>query len=251
MTISYYYFRPVIGTKASEFIGRDYNAVVNELREKGFTKVKAQASDSGWMQDRLVMNVTVDGENAFKETDAYDRDVQVIVEYSSEGRVNATSCFNNWEDSNYSEVVDKLDLLGITSVVTERSKTTDASLNGMVEKIMIGDENFKSGDCYLPASAEVHIVYHCLNLAVGNTNDALQGEEYHDVVSELKRIGFTNIQLQRSDDLVTGIVHKEGSVKQVAVNGSSSFTQTDLFDFDVPIVVTVNTYKGKGCTDIP
>lgn len=70
------------------------------------------------------------------------------------------------------------------------------------------------------------------------------------MVEELNSKGFTNIKLKRNNKLLLGILGKEGEVEKISIGGSEKFTETDVFKFDEPIIIIVNTFKEKGCEDI-
>ena len=63
-------------------------------------------------------------------------------------------------------------------------------------------------------------------------------------------MGFTNIRLQRANDLVTGWVDKEGTIDIISINGRRDFAGSDSFKYDAEIVIVVHTWKNKGCEDI-
>ena len=77
-----------------------------------------------------------------------------------------------------------------------------------------------------------------------------EGRNYQKVVSELEDLGFTNITLKRANDLVTGWITKEGTIKSISINGINDFTDGDSFAYDDEIVIIVHTFKNKGCEDI-
>ena len=67
------------------------------------------------------------------------------------------------------------------------------------------------------------------------------GKMYQEVLTELEKAGFTNIEVKTISDLVTGWVTKDGTVETVVVNGDPSFETGSKFDKDVEIVVTYHT----------
>lgn len=69
-------------------------------------------------------------------------------------------------------------------------------------------------------------------------------------MNDLKEKGFTNIKLQRSDDLKTGWKNPEGTIKKVTIGDTFQFAEEDTFYPDEPITIVVYTFKGRGCEDI-
>jgi hypothetical protein len=89
-----------------------------------------------------------------------------------------------------------------------------------------------------------------LQLAIGRSADDIEDEHYTDIVAWLKGLGFTNITLKRTNDLITGWINPEGSIKSITINGNGNFDENARFDYDSEIVIIVYTFKNKGCTDI-
>lgn len=86
-------------------------------------------------------------------------------------------------------------------------------------------------------------------LKVSSSSDELVGENYQTVISELETIGFTNIETQVLDDLITGWLTKDGEVKQVEINGKTEFSANTSFPKNAKIVITYHTLPKKSDTD--
>lgn len=63
-------------------------------------------------------------------------------------------------------------------------------------------------------------------------------------------MGFTNIHLQRADDIKIGLFSKEGTIKSISISGNDNFTETDEFNYNSNITIIVHTKPDSGCTDI-
>ncbi len=72
-----------------------------------------------------------------------------------------------------------------------------------------------------------------------------KGEEYNQVIRELKDIGFENIETEVIEDLVTGWITKNGEVEKVSINGNNEFEKGDNFKKDSTVVVTYHALKEK------
>lgn len=70
-----------------------------------------------------------------------------------------------------------------------------------------------------------------------------KGDNYQDVISDLKNAGFTNVETEVLYDLVTGILTKDGEVEKVSVNGDAKYDPDARYPKDVKIVVTYHTFK--------
>ena len=51
-----------------------------------------------------------------------------------------------------------------------------------------------------------------------------KGKDYQKVVDEFESSGFTNIKLEKLDDLVTGWLTKDGEVESVSVDGDTKYS---------------------------
>ena len=70
-----------------------------------------------------------------------------------------------------------------------------------------------------------------------------KGEQYEEVIKELKDMGFYNVETAEKKDLVLGWITKDGEVYKVSINGDNDFDEGDRFPKDAKVVVTYHTYK--------
>jgi len=69
-----------------------------------------------------------------------------------------------------------------------------------------------------------------------------KGRSYQDVVEDFEEQGFTNIQLEELDDLVTGWLTKEGEVESVSVDGDEGYSADAWYPNDVAVVITYHVF---------
>lgn len=79
-------------------------------------------------------------------------------------------------------------------------------------------------------------------ISVGVSSSELVGKNYEDVVSTLKEAGFTNVETEILDDLITGWLKEDGEVEKVKIDGKTSFSSDSKFDDDAKIVVVYHTF---------
>jgi len=79
-------------------------------------------------------------------------------------------------------------------------------------------------------------------IRVNISSDDLKGENYEDVIANLKSAGFTNIQTKVMQDLITGWLTKDGEVEQVEIDGKKDFSSDSRYKSDVEIIVTYHTF---------
>lgn len=79
-------------------------------------------------------------------------------------------------------------------------------------------------------------------LTAPKSSSDLEGEDYKDVVTLLQVAGFTNIEVETIDDLITGWLTKDGEVEKVSINGDTDFFASSKFPYDSKIVITYHTF---------
>ena len=84
--------------------------------------------------------------------------------------------------------------------------------------------------------------------AMPASSSHLKGEAYQDVVTSSRSAGFTNVTTATIDDLVFGLLKKDGEVEKVSVDGSTDFQANSMFPKGAEIVVTYHTFP-KETTD--
>lgn len=256
--ISYYTLKIGISNDNAKFVGQDYQTVVEGLKKDGFTNVQAEQVLNGWAKGNTVVDVTINNSTSYSESDTYAPDVKIVVKYSSNDRINATKCFTNLAQKDYQDLQSALKSLGFTNITVKEKVTTSKANNHRVASITLNKETFTGGDCYLQKTAPIAIEYYRLMITTNKSDDDYEKyENYKDLQDFLKTQGFTNIELQRSDDLSRakewGVWFwsvPEGSIKNIIIDGVEDFGSAESFYFDSKIEIVVNTYKGKGCEDI-
>lgn len=77
---------------------------------------------------------------------------------------------------------------------------------------------------------------------VGITNEEIKGKNYSETVDYFEQQGFTDIQTEKIEDLVTGWLVKDGEVEEVTIDGLSSFEEESVFEPDAKIVIYYHTF---------
>lgn len=70
-----------------------------------------------------------------------------------------------------------------------------------------------------------------------------KGDNYEQVVKELKNAGFTDIEVVAQKDLVIGWLSKDGSIDRISIDGDTDFSDDDIFSKDARVVITYHTFK--------
>ena len=78
----------------------------------------------------------------------------------------------------------------------------------------------------------------------------LKGEHVEDVCYRLAKAGFTNIEPREDADLRVAMLHDEGDVSRVTIEGSSRFHDQDTYPSDARVVVEYHTFRNRQKRDI-
>ncbi len=73
----------------------------------------------------------------------------------------------------------------------------------------------------------------------------VSSSNYQDMVSQFKGAGFTNVSTREIDDLIFGWLTEDGQVEEVSIGGKTSFSTSDTFAADAPVVVSYHTFPKK------
>lgn len=76
-----------------------------------------------------------------------------------------------------------------------------------------------------------------------------EGRDYKDVVSEFEANGFTNVETEKLDNLITGWLTNDGEVEAVSIDGDVEYTD-DWYPENVKVVITYHTFREKGADDV-
>ncbi len=254
--IDYYkYMIPMIYS-IEDMIGMKETDLLYEFRKAGFTNVQTTEVKhlQNWMPGEAVAKVLIDGNTDYKEGDLIDPDAEIKIYYNQGlSRIDITDVLNNYNTKEWTTVRNNLASKGITNVKLIEVITDDPSENRLISTIRIYGDPYTGGDCFVEGSAEIEIKYYFLRVYMEKpssyyvNNNSLN---YKDVVTEFKNMGYTNILLKRSNDLTTGIINNEGSIKRIEIGNRESFNASDSFDYNERVTIVVYTFAGKGCEDI-
>ena len=238
----------------SEALGRNYKSLIEDLEEAGFTNTKRVETKAGWKKGGTVISVTVNDTEHYRQRYYYP-DTEIVIEYSSKDRIDVSDIVNNYNGQYYQTIEKKLRIAGINNIKLIKKTTYTKEQDNQLFDIMIGGESYKKGSCYIDKDAIVSIHYYTWKIQIGiSGEDAIKNYEkkndYKKLVSYLKDKGYTNIKLLRANDLTTGWIDSEGSIKNVSIVGKNDFEKSDDFLPTDEITIIVHTFKNRGCEDI-
>lgn len=235
---------------AASAVGKEADQIYKELEEAGFKKVTKKKDESGWMKDGRVIRVTIGDTDSFSKGSYKNPDEDIVIYYSSEGRIDATDIFKDWQNTEFQILWQKLEEAGFTNVSAEESVTYEMEKNLLTSAIILDGEEYTEGKCFLPSNMPITISCNVLKIEIGTKSSKFVGKYYKDVVTDLQARGFINIELRRADNLKIGLLKKEGTVSSLSIDGKTDFKKNDSFYYYSQVVIVVNTYEGEGCDDI-
>ena len=175
-------------------------------------------------------------------------------------QVKVTVASKDLQGKQYEEAVAALKEMGFIHVCADALDDLSNEIfnkNGEVSKVSIGDiTKFSKGEIF-DNTTEVIVFYHSpKSKEVAASGDKavdgqvlitvapkeLKRKDYHEVLSTLQEMGFTNITVTPLGDLKKGWLHDEGEVKEVSIEGNSKFSVNDIFSDDSEIIVFYHSF---------
>ena len=80
-------------------------------------------------------------------------------------------------------------------------------------------------------------------IKVGISSSDIEGSNYLIIKEQLEANGFTNIETNAHEDLITGWLNSDGDVESIQIGSDSSFAADSLFYPDEKIVITFHTFS--------
>lgn len=72
-----------------------------------------------------------------------------------------------------------------------------------------------------------------------------KGKDYNKVVDDFKSKGFNNIKTEKLEDLITGLITKDGEVEEVSVGGNVGYSADEWISSDTEVIIKYHTFKEK------
>ncbi len=258
-------------TKDLKYIGEDYQKISKMLATMRFSDIELMPlNDLGineLKKEGQVVSVLI-GNTELGEAEELNLLAHIIIQYHSEqqaesNQVKITASSKELTDIKFEEAVAALKEMGFTrvkAVALEDLSNEIIHKNGDVSEVSIGGTTkFSVGEIF-DKSAEVTVSYHSLKLKPTPTPEPqvaegqvkitvapkdLKGENYREALSMLKEMGFTNVRGVALEDLSREIIHKDGDVSKVSINGTEKFSVGDIYDESAEVIVSYHSLKPK------
>lgn len=175
----------------TEFIDKNYQEVIQSLKDLGFTNITEQPLYDivmGFTDEGAVENVMINDLDTYKRGDIVKKDSKVVVSYhlyenDDPSKVKAPYTSTTAKNKNYTEVEKAFKDAGFTNVKTKKDFKISSNEyeSNTVSEITIDGSSAYSEEAYEP-NAEVIITY-CVETASGRSNEELT-ESYAQIAFE-------------------------------------------------------------------
>ena len=149
-------------------------------------------------------------------------------------------------EQNYVNVVHQLEANGFTDIETVPSEDLEISEKGRentVKSIKFGSKEDFDADDHFMKGKNIKIVYRTLkkiNLPISSKK--IDDMNFTEVMEKFEKAGFINVSVEPVHDLHFGVLHFDGEVDEVYVDGEKKFSDKDRYRPDVGIVIKYHTF---------
>lgn len=233
----------------SDFSLTDYVTVRNDFQKAGFTNITLIPEyDVGLFdgsKNGMTQSVTVNGESVFLEGTWLPCDAEVRITYRTKEL--------KYLGENYQEIQKMLSTMGFKDV--ELMAQNDLGIHelkkdGQVISVLIDNVEMNEAEEW-SLLAHITVQYHseqqanAAQVKVTVSSKDLQGEQYEEVVSTLKEMGFINVSATALENLSNEIIHKNGTVSKISIGDAEKFSAGEIFDKSAAVIVSYHSLKPK------
>lgn len=102
---------------------------------------------------------------------------------------------------------------------------------GEVEQVVINGQPCFDANTMFPYKSRIIISYHTkCEIAFPISSKQCRKMTCEYLMKELHELGYTEIYTEKIADLITGWIHKDGSIEYVLVNGKTEYKKGDIFN---------------------
>lgn len=80
---------------------------------------------------------------------------------------------------------------------------------------------------------------------IPSSSSAMSGENYEDVIKIFEDAGFTNVKIEKIEDLITGWLTKDGEVEEVSVGGNVDYSEDKWVLADTEVIIKYHTFADE------
>ena len=239
----------MIPANYDSYTEKDYLTVCQDFREAGFTNItllpQYDVRFYEGSKDGIIESVSVNGDSTFLKGTYLPKDTEVKITYRTKDL--------KYVGEDYQEISDMLSEIGFLSITLAPMNdlgVKEVKKSGEVVSVLIDDTELSEAT-ELNLLSEITIQYHSEQQAaddqvkITTSSKDFSGENYEDVIADLKEMGFTNVKSAPLNDLKKGwpSLHSEGDVKEVAIGDVTKFSAGELFDKDDEVLVSYHSFQ--------
>ena len=122
----------------------------------------------------------------------------------------------------------------------------DISKENTVGKVSIDKITSFSSTDEFSYDDRVYVYYHSLKkIKPPITYEDVKDNNYQDVEKLFRASGFENITFKTKEDLILGLLTKDGAVESVSIDGNSKYIDADIYRLDANIEIVYHTFPKK------
>lgn len=257
---------------AEAFDGCDWMPVYEEFEKAGFTNITTEElkdiDGNVVFEEGAISGITIDGDSEYSIDAEYDSNVEVLITYHSLAEFE-TNIHINFEGnlllSKY-DVDFNMDELNEGTMEHGEDGDYDLTLTYGKHTITFArtDDSDVKGEVSIDVTSNLEASYSisCKSdkikveldyidykteipegkVKVTKSATDFYGENYENVVNELKEMGFSNIKSEPLYDIILGIT-EDGELDSIDIEGNKDFRKGEIFDTDEAVVVKYHTLE--------
>lgn len=199
----------VVSMSSTSFSSKNYQAALNSLKESGFTNITCEPVYDIYFgvftSEGEVDKITINGITEFDKNETFPKDAEIIITYHLSYKDDPNNAAKSQNDSSDTTIPQKNDFNENTEAFSGEAVTVSKDLDKITMLLSANEYKYKN---------------------------------YQDIISDLNKLGFTNIKTEVVYDIYFGILVSEGESDKITIDGISDFEKGDAFSKDAEIVVT-------------
>ena len=80
---------------------------------------------------------------------------------------------------------------------------------------------------------------------IPSTCSEMKGKKYEEIQESLENKGFKNIKSEAIEDLITGLITKDGEVEEVIIGGKTGYSASQWVPAKTEVIIRYHTFKSK------
>lgn len=227
----------------------DYATVCNDFLTAGFTNITLIPKyDIGFFDSSksgTIQSIAVNGDNTFLKGTWLPCDTEIRIAYHTKEL--------KYLGENYQEIQKTLSTMGFKDLelmAQDDLGVHELKKDGQVVSVLIDNIEMSEAEEW-SLLAHVIIQYHserqanAAQVKVTMSSKAMMGEQYEEIVSTLKEMGFTNVSATALEDLSNEVIHKDGTVSKVSIGNTEKFSVGEIFDKSAAVIISYHSLKPK------